>query len=64
MIYNVVKLTQVGYVQLLLVTGGKAGKPSITIYNEHQGETILRMCEPTVENLQRAIDILTSTGDV
>ncbi len=57
MFFNVIKLIQHGYQQLLIVID-KEGHPSITIYNEHEGQTIMRMCEPTLENLQRAVDIL------
>ena len=55
--YNVIKLLELELLQLLVITGPD-GRPALTIYNEHAGQTIMRMCEPTVENLQRAVNIL------
>lgn len=64
MFYNVIRLAQQDFQQLLVVIG-KDNDPAITVYDEHHGQTILRMCEPNVENLQRALDILKgkATGD-
>lgn len=57
MFFKVLKLTQVGYVQLMVVID-QDEKPMLTIYNEHEGQTLLRMCEPSIENLERAVKIL------
>jgi hypothetical protein len=57
MFFKVLKLTQVDFVQLLVVLD-QDEKPMLTIYNEHEGKTLLRMCEPSIENLDRAVKIL------
>jgi len=57
MFFKVLKLTQVDFVQLLVVLDQNE-KPMLTIYNEHEGKTLLRMCEPSIENLDRAVKIL------
>lgn len=57
MFFKVLKLTQVDFVQLLIVLD-QDEKPMLTIYNEHEGKTLLRMCEPSIENLDRAVKIL------
>lgn len=64
MFFKVMKLTQVGNLQLLVVID-QTEKPMLTIYNEHEGQTLLRMCEPNIDNLERAVRILNGldTGD-
>ncbi len=57
MFFKVLKLTEVGHVQLLVVLDHDE-KPQLTIYNDHEGKTLLRMCEPSIENLDRAVKIL------
>jgi len=55
--YNVIKLLEQNQMQLLVITGPD-GRPKLSIYNEHEGQTIMRMCEPTMENLTWAVNIL------
>mgnify|MGYP003349541056 CR=1 FL=1 len=37
----------------------------LSVYNEHEGNTLMRLTDPTLENFERAIAILkgTSKGD-
>jgi len=64
MFFKVLKLLQVDQTQLLIVLDQNE-KPMLTVYDEHEGQTLLRMCEPTVENLERAVNVLkgTDSGD-
>jgi hypothetical protein len=38
------------------------GVPMVSVYDEHSGQTLVRMAESTVENLKYAIGIL-ETGE-
>lgn len=58
MFFKVLKLTQIETRQLLVVLDALENNPMITVYDEHAGQTLVRMCEPTVENLTLAINIL------
>lgn len=55
--YSVIKLLVSNRLQLLVITGPD-NLPNLTIYNEQEGQTVMRMCEPTLENLARAVKIL------
>ena len=46
--------------QLLLVQGFGDTPISLAVYDEHTGTTLMRMTEPTLEELARAIRILES----
>lgn len=59
--YNVIKLAAVDARQLLVVTGID-GIPKISVYNEHSGQTIMRMSEATISNLKYAINLI-ETGE-
>lgn len=58
MFFKVLKLSQVETRQLLVVLDTAEERPMITVYDEHAGQTLVRMCEPTVDNLTIAINIL------
>ena len=62
--YTVYKILAHNDKQLLLITQAD-GSFGLAIYNEHTGNTLMRMADPTLENLERAIDILKDkdTGD-
>jgi hypothetical protein len=55
--YNVIKIAEIDRRQLLVIIG-QDGRPMLSIYNEHEGQTLMRMCEPTIDNLTRAVNIL------
>jgi hypothetical protein len=55
--YKVLKLAQQETRQLLIVLDNNE-TPMLTVYDEHQGQTLLRLCEPTIENLTWAVNIL------
>lgn len=57
MFYKVLKLAQQETRQLLIVLDNNE-TPMLTVYDEHQGQTLLRLCEPTIENLTWAVNIL------
>lgn len=58
MFVKVLKLSQVETRQLLVVLDATERNPMITVYDERAGQTLVRMCEPTVNNLIWAINIL------
>lgn len=62
--YTVYKILAHNDKQLLLITQTD-GSFGLAIYNEHTGNTLLRMTDPTLENFERAIGILKdqATGD-
>lgn len=55
--YNVIKIAAVDTRRLLIITG-MDGVPMVSVYDEHSGQTLVRMAESTVENLKYAIGIL------
>ena len=57
MFYNVVKLATVDNRQLLMVRGAD-DIPMITVYDEHAGQTLVRMCASNLENLKYALKVL------
>jgi hypothetical protein len=44
--------------QLLLIQGLGDTPISLAVYDEHTGTTLMRMTEPTLDELKRAISIL------
>ena len=59
--YNVTKIAAVDTRRLLIIIGTD-GVPMVSVYDEHSGQTLVRMVESTVDNLKYAINIL-ETGE-
>lgn len=59
--YNVTKIATVDTRRLLIIIG-MDGVPMVSVYDEHTGQTLVRMKESTVENLKYAISVL-ETGE-
>jgi hypothetical protein len=55
--YNVIKIAAVDNRRLLIIMG-QDGVPMVSVYDEHTGQTLVRMAESTVANLKYAIGIL------
>jgi hypothetical protein len=55
--YSVFKILQEGDKQLLLIKQADDSF-SFAVYDEHTGNTLMRMAKPTLENLELAIDII------
>lgn len=60
--YNVTKIAAVDTRRLLIIIGTD-GITMVSVYDEHTGQTLVRMVESTVDNLKYAIEIL-ETGEV
>jgi carbamoylphosphate synthase small subunit len=60
--YNVIKIAAVDTRRLLIIIG-MDGVPMVSVYDEHTGQTLVRMAESTVANLKYAIGIL-ENGEV
>jgi hypothetical protein len=62
--YTVYKILSHDNKQLLLISQAD-GSFNLAVYNEHTGNTLLRMTNPSLENFERAINILKEedTGD-
>ncbi len=60
MIYTVFKIATYGSNQLLLVKSGD--ELAVSVYNEHTGNTLMRMAEANLDNLEIAISILKETA--
>ena len=60
--YNVTKIAAEDTRTLLIIIGSD-GVPMVSVYDEHLGQTLVRMKESTVENLKYAIGVL-ETGEV
>ena len=60
--YNVTKIAAVDTRTLLIIIGSD-GVPMVSVYDEHEGQTLVRMCKSTVENLKYAISVL-ETGEI
>ena len=60
--YNVTKIASVDTRTLLIIIGSDS-VPMVSVYDEHLGQTLVRMKESTVENLKYAIGVL-ETGEV
>jgi hypothetical protein len=56
--YTVHIITKIGSKQLLLINDNT--KITLAVYDEHTGQTLLRMSSVTIENLKDAIAILES----
>lgn len=54
--YSVYKVLVVESRQLLLVNDGV--KFSLAVYDEHTGQTLVRLCEPTVDEFAHALTVL------
>jgi hypothetical protein len=59
--YNVTKIASVD-TRTLLIIMGQNDVPMVSVYDEHEGQTLVRMCESTVKNLKYAISVL-ETGE-
>jgi len=55
--YNVTKIAAVGTRTLLIIVGHDQ-VPMVSVYDEHVGQTLLRMCVSTTDNLKIALSIL------
>jgi carbamoylphosphate synthase small subunit len=55
--YNVTKIAAVDTRTLLIIIGGN-GVPMVSVYDEHLGQTLVRMTESTVDSLQYALGVL------
>jgi hypothetical protein len=62
--YTVFKILSHEDMQLLFIRQADDSY-SLAVYNEHTGSTLLRLTEPTLENLERAIKVMRgqATGD-
>jgi hypothetical protein len=62
--YTVYKILEHENRQLLLISQVD-GSFQLAVYNEHEGNTLMRMTSPTLANFERAIAVLkgTSAGD-
>jgi hypothetical protein len=62
--YTVFKILSHEDMQLLFIRQADDSY-SLAVYNEHTGNTLLRLTEPTLENLERAIKVMRgqATGD-
>lgn len=58
--FTVFKVCQEGSRQLLLVQPINDSQFSLAVYDEHTGQTLLRMTDCTVSELKRAISMLES----
>jgi hypothetical protein len=54
--YTVYKILTVGSCSLLLVNEGE--KISMSVYDEHSGNTLLRLVDPTLEHFEHAIALI------
>jgi carbamoylphosphate synthase small subunit len=59
--YNVTKIAAVDTRRLLIIIG-QDGVPMVSVYDEHTGQTLVRMTESIVANLKYAIAVL-ETGE-
>lgn len=55
MIYTVFKICQEEGRQLLLVQEKGSDEFNLCVYDEHSGETIMRLNKPTIQNFKEAI---------
>jgi len=57
--YTVHKILTHNSLQLLLVQGRNADMPiELCVYNEHTGNTVMRLTSPTLESFERAIALI------
>lgn len=57
MMYSVFKILQEGDKQLLLIKQADDSF-SFAVYDEHSGNTLMRMVKPTIESLEQAIAVI------
>jgi hypothetical protein len=57
MMYTVFKILSHDDMQLLYIKQSDDSF-SLAVYNEHTGSTLLRLAQPTLENLERAIKVM------
>jgi hypothetical protein len=57
MYYSVVILASVNSRQLLLVRGAD-DIPRLSVYDDHNGQTLVRLCVSNVDNLKYALGVL------
>jgi hypothetical protein len=55
--YNVTKIAAVDTRRLLIIIG-QDDVPMVSVYDEHTGQTLVRMTESTVDSLQYALSVL------
>lgn len=58
MMYTVFKVLDNDGRQLLIVQDKESDSFQICVYDEHSGSTLMRMSSPTVEEFERAIQIV------
>ena len=58
--YTVHKILTNGTRQLLLIQAIGEATFNLAVYDEHTGVTLKRMCNPTVEEFEHAIQLLKS----
>lgn len=58
--YTVLKILAVEQRSLLLITTQGQLDYSISVYDEHTGQTLVRQCAPTLENFRLALRVLES----
>jgi hypothetical protein len=56
--YTVHKVLTHGTRQLLLVQGIGESEFNLAVYDEHTGTTLMRMTRPTVDEFERAIELV------
>jgi hypothetical protein len=57
--YTVHKILTHNSLQLLLVQGRSLDMPiELCVYNEHTGNTVMRLATPTIEEFERAIELI------
>lgn len=56
--YTVHKILQHNSMQLLLVQGRIADSFELCVYNEHTGNTVIRLTEPTLASFKEAISVI------
>ena len=57
MFYNVVVLASIDARQLLLIRGAD-NIPMLSVYDDHDGQTLVRLCASNVDNLKYALGVL------
>jgi hypothetical protein len=60
--YVVHRILQVGSRQLLLVQSD-AYTCNLAVYDEHTGQTLMRLCNASLEDFERAIQLLKGSID-
>jgi hypothetical protein len=55
--YNLTKIASAGNRTLLIIIG-QDQVPMVSVFDEHEGQTLLRMCVSNTDNLKLALNIL------